>query len=202
MGEERSLHYVMLIKSHLISYPVPSQINSFWNFGFLIGMAIGIQVVTGLLIALYYASEINAAYFSVFFLIREIYYGWTLRFFHSSGASFVFIFGFIHLARGLFYGSYLYNSNTWLTGIIILFLLIIIAFLGYVLPFGQMSFWGATVITNLLSPFPGVIEWLCGGYCVNSPTIKRFFCFSFHNSICSPWCSYSAPFLPSFPFFQ
>jgi ubiquinol-cytochrome c reductase cytochrome b subunit len=138
-----------------------------------------IQLATGLLIALYYASEINAAYFSVFFLIREIYYGWLLRFFHSSGASFVFVFVFIHLGRGLFYGSYLYNSNTWLTGIIILFLLIIIAFLGYVLPFGQMSFWGATVITNLLSPFPGVIEWLCGGYCVNSPTLKRFFVFHF-----------------------
>jgi len=114
-----------------------------------------------------------------FFLIREVYYGWFLRYVHSSGASFVFMFLFIHIGRGLFYGSYFYNSNTWLTGIIILFLLIVIAFLGYVLPFGQMSFWGATVITNLLSPFPGVIEWLCGGYCVHSPTIKRFFVFHF-----------------------
>merc|ERR1712100_989249 len=94
-------------------------------------------------------------------------------------ASFVFVFVFIHLARGLFYGSYLYNVNTWFSGIIILFLLIVIAFLGYVLPFGQMSFWGATVITNLLSPFPNLIEWLCGGYCVHSPTLKRFFVFHF-----------------------
>merc|ERR1711965_1202565 len=136
---------------HLVTYPCPSQINSFWNFGFLLGSAVAIQLVTGLLLALYYTSEINSAYFSVFFLIREVYFGWLLRFFHSSGASFVFVFVFIHLARGLFYGSYLYNVNTWFTGIIILFLLIVIAFLGYVLPFGQMSFWGATVITDLLS---------------------------------------------------
>merc|ERR1711907_834675 len=171
--------YITLVKSHLVTYPCPSQINSFWNFGFLLGSAVAIQLCTGLLLALYYTPEINSAYFSVFFLIREVYFGWLLRFFHSSGASFVFVFVFIHLGRGLFYGSYLYNVNTWFTGIIILFLLIVIAFLGYVLPFGQMSFWGATVITNLLSPFPGVIEWLCGGYCVHSPTLKRFFVFHF-----------------------
>merc|ERR1711959_453742 len=179
MIDRAMLRYVTLIKSHLVTYPCPSQINSFWNFGFLLGISVAIQVVTGLLLALYYTSEINSAYFSVFFLIREVYFGWLLRFFHSSGASFVFVFVFIHLGRGLFYGSYLYNVNTWFTGIIILFLLIVIAFLGYVLPFGQMSFWGATVITNLLSPFPGVIEWLCGGYCVHSPTLKRFFLFHF-----------------------
>merc|ERR1711988_534467 len=161
------------------TYPTPSQINCFWNLGFLLGVGITIQLFTGLLLALYYTSEVNSAYFSIFFLIREVYYGWFLRYFHSSGASFVFMFLFVHIGRGLFYGSYFYNSNTWLTGILILFLLIVIAFLGYVLPFGQMSFWGATVITNLLSPFPGVIEWLCGGYCVHSPTIKRFFVFHF-----------------------
>jgi len=171
--------YVSIIKSHLVTYPCPGSINSFWNLGFLLGFSIVGQLSTGLLLALYYTSEINSAYFSVFFLIREVYYGWFLRYFHSSGASFVFLFLFVHLGRGLFYGSYFYNSNTWFTGILILFLLIIIAFLGYVLPFGQMSFWGATVITNLLSPFPGVIEWLCGGYSVHSPTIKRFFVFHF-----------------------
>merc|ERR1711993_53574 len=116
---------------------------------------------------------------SVFFLIREVYYGWSLRYFHSSGASFVFLFVFLHIARALFYGSYFYNPNTWFSGILILFFLMAIAFLGYVLPFGQMSFWGATVITNLLSPFPCLIEWLCGGYCVHSPTLKRFFLFHF-----------------------
>merc|ERR1711907_224316 len=166
-------------KSHLQTYPCPLQLNSFWNFGFLLGVGIMMQIVTGLFLALHYTSEINSAYYSVFFLIREVYYGWCLRYFHSSGASFVFMFVFVHLARGIFYGSYFYNSNTWFTGILILILLIIIAFLGYVLPFGQMSFWGATVITNLLSPFPCLIEWLCGGYCVHSPTLKRFFVFHF-----------------------
>merc|ERR1711907_478207 len=166
-------------KSHLQTYPCPLQLNSFWNFGFLLGVGIMMQIVTGLFLALHYTSEINSAYYSVFFLIREVYYGWCLRYFHSSGASFVFMFVFVHLARGIFYGSYFYNPNTWFSGILILFLLMAIAFMGYVLPFGQMSFWGATVITNLLSPFPCLIEWLCGGYCVHSPTLKRFFVFHF-----------------------
>merc|ERR1711970_344809 len=121
----------------------------------------------------------NEAYYSVFFLIREIYYGWSLRFLHSSGASFVFLFVFLHIGRSLFYGSFFYNPNTWFSGILILLLLMGIAFLGYVLPFGQMSFWGATVITNLLSPFPCLIEWVCGGHYVYNPTLKRFFLFHF-----------------------
>merc|ERR1712001_650298 len=102
-----------------------------------------------------------------------------LRYFHSSGASFVFLFLFVHLARAIFYGSYFYNPNTWFSGILLFFFLMAIAFVGYVLPFGQMSFWGATVITNLLSPFPSLVEWVCGGYCVHSPTLKRFFLFHF-----------------------
>ncbi len=102
-----------------------------------------------------------------------------MRYFHSSGASFVFIFLFLHLGRALVYGSYFYNSNTWFSGIILVFLSMAIAFLGYVLPFGQMSFWGAVVITNLLSCFPSVIEWVCGGYYVYNPTLKRFFIFHF-----------------------
>merc|ERR1712097_194028 len=130
-------------------------------------------------LALHYTSDLNSAYFSVFFLIREVYYGWCLRYFHSSGASFVFLFLFLHLGRAIFYGSYFYNPNTWFSGILILFFLMAIAFMGYVLPFGQMSFWGPTVITNLLSPFPSLVEWLCGGYCVYSPTLKRFFLFHF-----------------------
>merc|ERR1712166_515715 len=153
------------------------QINYFWNLGFLLGIAIVLQIVTGIFLALHYTSDLNSAYFSVFFLIREVYYGWSLRNFHSSGASFVFLFLFLHLARAIFYGSYFYNPNTWFSGILILFLLMAIAFMGYVLPFGQMSFWGATVITNLLSPFPSLVEWVCGGYCVHSPTLKRFFLF-------------------------
>merc|ERR1711993_116899 len=124
-------------------------------------------------------SDLHSAYFSLFFLIREVYYGWCLRYFHSSGASFVFVFLFLHLARAMFYGSYFYNPNSWFSGIVLLFFLMAIAFMGYVLPFGQMSFWGATVILNLFSPFPSLIEWVSGGYCFHCPTLKRFFLFHF-----------------------
>merc|ERR1712010_286217 len=147
--------------------------------GFTLGIVIVVQIVTGLFLSFHYSSDINEAYFSVFFLIREIYYGWSLRFLHSSGASFVFLFVFLHLGRSLFYGSFFYNPDTWFYGILLLFFLMAIAFMGYVLPFGQMSFWGATVITNLLSPFPCLVEWICGGYCLHNPTLKRFFLFHF-----------------------
>merc|ERR1712070_893317 len=172
-------YFVLLVKSHLQSYPCPLQINFFWNLGFLLGIAIMLQIVTGIFLALHYTSDLESAYFSVFFLIREVYYGWSLRYFHSSGASFVFLFLFLHGGRALFYGSYFYNPNTWFSGIVLLLFLMAIAFMGYVLPFGQMSFWGATVITNLFSPFPCLVEWVCGGYCVCNPTLKRFFLFHF-----------------------
>merc|ERR1712151_901028 len=139
----------------------------------------GLQIVTGIFLALHYTSDLNSAYSSVFFLIREVYYGWCLRYLHSSGASFVFLFQFLHLGRAIFYGSYFYNPDTWFSGIVLLFFLMAIAFMGYVLPFGQMSFWGATVITNLLSPFPCLVEWISGGYHVHNPTLKRFFLFHF-----------------------
>merc|ERR1711953_233540 len=173
------LYFVLLMKSHLQSYPCPLQINYFWNLGFLLGIAIILQIITGIFIALHYTSDLNSAYYQIFFLIREVYFGWCLRYFHSSGASFVFLFLFLHLGRALVYGSYFYNPNTWFSGILLLFFLMAIAFMGYVLPFGQMSFWGATVITNLLSPFPSLVEWICGGYCVHSPTLKRVFLFHF-----------------------
>merc|ERR1712242_671736 len=173
------LYFVLIMKSHLQSYPCPLQINFFWNLGFLLGTAIMLQIVTGIFLALHYTSDLNSAYYQIFFLIREVYYGRCLRYFHSSGASFVFFFLFLHLGRAMFYGSYFYSSSTWFSGILLLFFLMAIAFMGYVLPFGQMSFWGATVITNLLSPFPSLVEWICGGYCVHSPSLKRFFLFHF-----------------------
>merc|ERR1712001_517270 len=173
------LYFVLLMKCNLHSYPCPLQIHYFWNLGFLLGVAIILQIITGIFLALHYTSDLNSAYFSLFFFIREIYYGWCLRYLHSSGASFVFLSLFLHLGRGISYGSYFYNPNTWFSGILIFFILMAIAFIGYVLPFGQMSFWGATVITNLLFPFPSLIEWVCGGYCVHSPTLKRFFLFHF-----------------------
>merc|ERR1712196_228211 len=176
MGE---LHFVLLMKSHLQSYPCPLQINFFWNLGFLLGITIILQIITGIFLGLHDTSDLNSAYFSIFFFIREIYYGWCLRYLHSSGASFVFLFLFLHLGRAIFYNSYFYNPNTWFSGIVLFFFLMAIAFMGYVLPFGQMSFWGATVITNFLSPFPCLIEWVSGGYYVYNPTLKRFFLFHF-----------------------
>merc|ERR1712022_47089 len=178
-GYSLEFYFLFLMKSHLQSYPCPLQINSFWNLGFLLGITIILQIITGIFLGLHYTSDLNSAYYSIFFFIREIYYGWCLRYLHSSGASFVFLFLFLHLGRGMFYGSYFYNTNTWFSGIFLLILLIVIAFMGYVLPFGQMSFWGATVITNLLSPFPSLVEWVCGGYCVHNPSMKRFFSFHF-----------------------
>merc|ERR1711934_730936 len=172
-------NFLLLMKSHLQSYPCPLQINFFWNLGFLLAVAIILQIVTGIFLSLHYTSDLNSAYFSIFFLIRQVYYGWCLRYLHSSGASFVFLFQFLHLGRAIFYGSFFYNPNTFFSGIVLLFFLMAIAFMGYVLPFGQMSFWGATVITNLLSPFPCLVEWVCGGYCLHNPTLKRFFLFHF-----------------------
>merc|ERR1711860_35124 len=192
-------NFVLLVKSHLQSYPCPLQINFFWNLGFLLGVAIMLQIITGIFLSLHYTSDLNSAYFSLFFLIREVYYGWCLRYFHSSGASFVFFFLFIHIGRAMFYGSYFYFVNTWFSGILLLLLLMGIAFMGYVLPFGQMSFWGATVITNLLSPFPSLVEWVCGGYCVHSPTLKRFFCLHFLSSS-NPLRNSTNNKIPFFPF--
>merc|ERR1712008_298124 len=179
VGRIMKLYFVLLMKSHLQSYPCPLQINFFWNLGFLLAVAIILQIVTGIFLSLHYTSDLNSAYFSIFFLIRQVYYGWCLLYLHSSGASFVLLFQFLHLGRAIFYGSYFYNPNTFFSGIVLLFFLMAIAFMGYVLPFGQMSFWGATVITNLLSPFPCLVEWVCGGYCVHNPTLKRFFRFHF-----------------------
>ena len=116
-------YFVLLIKSHLQSYPCPLQINSFWNLGFLLGITIILQIITGIFLGLHYTSDLNSAYSSLFFLIREIFYGWCLRYLHSSGASFVFLFLFLHLARAISYGSYFYNPNTWFSGIILFFFL-------------------------------------------------------------------------------
>merc|ERR1712211_52313 len=183
-----------------MGYPCPLIINYFWNLGFLLGIAVLLQIVTGIFLALHYTSDINSAYFSIFFLIREVYYGWCLRYFHSSGASFVFLFVFLHIGRAMVYTSYIYNPNTWFSGIIIIFFLMGIAFMGYVLPFGQMSFWGATVITNLLSPFPSLVEWICGGYCSQS-NIEEVLSLSFSTPISSLWFSSSSSFLSSFSIF-
>merc|ERR1712188_310561 len=172
-------HFVLLMKSHLGSYPCPLNLNYFWNLGFLLLVTILLQMMTGILLSLHYTSDIHSAYYSVMHIIREVYYGWCLRFLHSSGASFVFLVLFIHVARAISYGSNFYNPNTWFSGIVLFFLLMVTAFMGYVLPWGQMSLWGATVITNLASAIPfigqAVVEWVWGGFSVDNATLNRFY---------------------------
>jgi ubiquinol-cytochrome c reductase cytochrome b subunit len=139
------------MKSHLQSYPCPLQINSFWNLGFLLGITILLQIITGILLGLHYTSDINSAYSSVFFFIREIYYGWCLHYLHSSGASFVFLFLLLHLGRAISYGSYFYNPNSWFSGILLFFFLMTTAFIGYVLPFGEYNFINVMLLQFLLN---------------------------------------------------
>lgn len=169
---------INLAKAHLIFYPCPLNLNFLWNYGFLVGVVFTIQVLTGVLLATCYTPEASLAFYSVQSMVRELWCGWCIRYIHSTGASFIFILTYIHILKGLNY-SYSYLPLSWLTGVILYFMCIAIAFLGYVLPWGQMSFWGATVITNLLYFIPGMIAWLCGGYTVGDATLKRFFILHF-----------------------
>nr|AMW68058.1 cytochrome b [Myiodactylus osmyloides] len=166
----------------LVDLPAPSNISAWWNFGSLLGLCLIIQILTGLFLAMHYTADINMAFNSVTHIIRDVNYGWLLRTLHANGASFFFICIYLHIGRGIYYNSYLYTP-TWMTGVIILFLVMGTAFMGYVLPWGQMSFWGATVITNLLSAIPYLgtmlVQWLWGGFAVDNATLTRFFTFHF-----------------------
>nr|QBF44166.1 cytochrome b [Simulium quinquestriatum] len=166
----------------LVDLPAPSNISIWWNYGSLLGLCLIIQIATGLFLAMHYTADIELAFNSVNHICRDVNYGWLLRTLHANGASFFFICIYLHIGRGIYYGSYLYTP-TWLIGVIILFLVMGAAFMGYVLPWGQMSFWGATVITNLLSavPYLGVdlVQWVWGGFAVDNATLTRFFTFHF-----------------------
>nr|ATN40461.1 cytochrome b [Phaneroptera falcata] len=166
----------------LVDLPAPSNISAWWNFGSLLGLCLGIQIVTGLFLAMHYTAHIDLAFSSVVHICRDVNYGWFLRTLHANGASFFFICLYLHVGRGMYYGSYNY-IQTWMTGVIILFLVMGTAFMGYVLPWGQMSFWGATVITNLLSAIPylgtDLVQWVWGGFAVDNATLTRFFTFHF-----------------------
>jgi len=166
----------------LVDLPAPSNITTWWNFGSLLGLCLGVQIVTGLFLAMHYTANIDLAFSSVAHICRDVNYGWLLRTTHANGASFFFICLYLHTGRGIYYGSYLY-LYTWSIGVIIIFLVIGTAFLGYVLPWGQMSFWGATVITNLASAIPYIgtdlVQWLWGGFAVDNATLTRFFTFHF-----------------------
>nr|QPX50040.1 cytochrome b [Scotophilus kuhlii]QPX50041.1 cytochrome b [Scotophilus kuhlii] len=171
-----------IINSSFIDLPTPSSISSWWNFGSLLGVCLMIQILTGLFLAMHYTSDTMTAFSSVTHICRDVNYGWVLRYLHANGASMFFICLYLHVGRGLYYGSYMYKE-TWNIGVILLFAVMATAFMGYVLPWGQMSFWGATVITNLLSAIPyigtNLVEWIWGGFSVDKATLTRFFAFHF-----------------------
>lgn len=166
----------------LVDLPAPINISSWWNFGSLLGLCLIIQILTGLFLAIHYTADVNIAFNRVNHICRDVNYGWLLRTLHANGASFFFICIYLHVGRGIYYGSYLFTP-TWIVGVIILFLVIGTAFIGYVLPWGQISFWGATVITNLLSAIPylgtDLVQWVWGGFAVDNATLTRFFTFHF-----------------------
>lgn len=168
------------LDSHIVSYPTPINFNYMWSFGSIAGICLVIQLLTGIFLAMHYIPEIHHAFYSVEHIMRDVNYGWLLRYTHANGASFFFIAVYSHIFRGLYYGSYMYpREGLWCSGILIFFLMMATAFMGYVLPWGQMSFWGATVITNLFSAIPGIggsiVEWLWGGFSVDNATLNRFF---------------------------
>nr|YP_009563995.1 cytochrome b [Alpheus inopinatus]QAX91345.1 cytochrome b [Alpheus inopinatus] len=166
----------------VVDLPTPANISVLWNFGSLLGLCLIIQIATGLFLAMHYTAHIDLAFSSVTHICRDVNYGWLLRTMHANGASFFFICLYMHIGRGIYYGSFLY-MHTWSVGVIILFLVMATAFLGYVLPWGQMSFWGATVITNLFSAIPYIgtelVQWIWGGFAVDNATLTRFFTFHF-----------------------
>nr|URH14506.1 cytochrome b [Cebus albifrons] len=183
MTSPRKTHPLMkIINNSFIDLPTPSNISSWWNFGSLLGACLMIQITTGLFLAMHYTPDTSTAFSSVAHITRDINYGWMIRLLHANGASMFFVCLFLHTGRGLYYGSFL-SLNTWNIGTILLLMTMATAFMGYVLPWGQMSFWGATVITNLLSAIPyighNLVQWIWGGFSVDKPTLTRFFTFHF-----------------------
>nr|YP_010616673.1 cytochrome b [Celastrina lavendularis]YP_010701149.1 cytochrome b [Celastrina oreas]WAW79873.1 cytochrome b [Celastrina lavendularis]WCI21390.1 cytochrome b [Celastrina oreas] len=173
---------IKIINMSLIDLPSPSNISSWWNFGSLLALCLIIQIITGLFLTMYYSANINLAFFSINYICRDVNYGWLIRTLHANGASFFFMCIYMHIGRGIYYESFNLKL-TWLIGVLILFMLMATAFMGYVLPWGQMSFWGATVITNLLSAIPYLgnmlVNWIWGGFAVDNATLTRFYTFHF-----------------------
>nr|YP_009050023.1 cytochrome b [Callimico goeldii]AGK43602.1 cytochrome b [Callimico goeldii]ALS54795.1 cytochrome b [Callimico sp.]URC15106.1 cytochrome b [Callimico goeldii] len=183
MTSPRKTHpLAKIINESFIDLPTPSNISSWWNFGSLLGTCLIIQITTGLFLAMHYTPDTSTAFSSVAHITRDVNYGWMIRYLHANGASMFFICLFLHIGRGLYYGSFLF-LKTWNIGTILLLTTMATAFMGYVLPWGQMSFWGATVITNLLSAIPYIgsdlVQWIWGGFSVDKATLTRFFTFHF-----------------------
>ena len=171
---------LLTLANHLSEYPTPKNLNYWWTFGGILTFCLITQIVTGLTLAMHYIAHADMAFESVEHIMRDVNYGWLIRYIHANGASMFFLAVYIHIFRSLFYGSYKSPREIiWIIGIIIYLLMMAAAFMGYVLPWGQMSFWGATVITNLFSAIPlvgeGIVNWLWGGYSVDNPTLTRFF---------------------------
>lgn len=169
-----------LANSYLVDSPQPANISYMWNFGSLLGLCLVIQILTGIFLAMHYSPNVDLAFASVEHIMRDVNYGWAVRYAHANTASFFFICVYLHIARGLYYGSYRSpRTLLWSIGVIIFILMMATAFLGYVLPYGQMSLWGATVITNLLSAIPWIgqslVEFIWGGFSVSNATLNRFF---------------------------
>ena len=169
-----------LIHSSFVAYPTPRNLNYWWTFGAILSMMLAVQIITGVILAMHYTPHVDMAFKSVELIVRDVNYGWLLRYIHSNGASMFFIAVYIHMFRGLYYGSYKAPREIlWILGVIIYLLMMATGFMGYVLPWGQMSFWGATVITNLFSAIPyvgdSIVTLLWGGYSVGNPTLNRFF---------------------------
>nr|YP_010933699.1 cytochrome b [Ptychadena goweri]WKT11378.1 cytochrome b [Ptychadena goweri]WKT11391.1 cytochrome b [Ptychadena goweri]WKT11404.1 cytochrome b [Ptychadena goweri]WKT11417.1 cytochrome b [Ptychadena goweri]WKT11430.1 cytochrome b [Ptychadena goweri] len=179
----RKSHPILkIINNSFVDLPAPANLSAWWNFGSLLGICLVTQIVTGLFLAMHYTADTSLAFSSIAHICRDVNNGWLLRNLHANGASFFFICIYLHIGRGLYYGSYLFKE-TWNIGVVLLFLVMATAFVGYVLPWGQMSFWGATVITNLFSAAPYIgtdlVQWIWGGFSVDNATLTRFFTFHF-----------------------
>nr|YP_009414902.1 cytochrome b [Lymantria umbrosa]AST23786.1 cytochrome b [Lymantria umbrosa] len=173
---------IKILNNSLIDLPSPSNISYWWNFGSLLALCLIVQIITGLFLTMYYTANIELAFYSVNYICRNVNYGWLIRTLHANGASLFFICIYLHIGRGIYYESF-NLKQTWMIGVMIFFLLMGTAFMGYVLPWGQMSFWGATVITNLLSAIPYLgtmlVNWIWGGFAVDNATLTRFYTFHF-----------------------
>ena len=177
---EKRLPIGGLIHSSFIAYPTPRNLNYWWTFGGILSFMLGVQIITGVVLAMHYTPHVDMAFKSVEAIMRDVNYGWLLRYLHANGASMFFLAVYIHMFRGMYYGSYKEPREVlWILGVIIYLLMMATGFMGYVLLWGQMSFWAATVITNLFSAIPGVgdtiVTWLWGGYAVGNPTLNRFY---------------------------
>ena len=178
MSFRKSHPVIKILNSVLVDLPAPANLSINWNYGSLLGLILAIQLIRGIVLATRFSGHSDISFESVIIIYQDSNYGWLIRLVHSTGASFFFVFLYLHIGRGIYYGSYVY-PEVWNIGVVIYLILIGTAFLGYVLPWGQISYWAATVITNLLSalPFFGkiLVEWVWGGFAVSNPTLTRFF---------------------------